>query len=185
VPVLLSVGRLSAEKGQYLLLKMAAALKSRNREFKLRIVGDGPDMTSLKNAARRLKVDNLCEFPGAVDEAGVMKEMAAADVFLCPSLMEGLPQVLMEAMAVKLPVVSPWLSGIPELIEHRDSGMLYATGDWNGMVMAIEQLLDDRGLATHCAASGYKRLIDQFVLSSTIEPLAQRIESIQSIETGA
>ena len=175
---LLSVGRLSAEKGQYLLLKAASLLKSKGYACKLLIVGDGPDRQRLHQAVDTMHINDVCVFLGAVDEARVMQEMAAADVFVCPSLMEGLPQVLMEAMAVRVPVVAPYLAGIPELVGHKETGMLYPAGDVQQMAEAVASLLDDQALAQRCADSGYQRLTQQFVLSTTVQPLAETLQRI-------
>lgn len=169
--IILSVGRLSAEKGQFLLLKMAAYLKSENTDFRLQIIGSGPDQQQLEADAVRLGVAELCDFLGAKDETAVKQAMICADVFVCPSLMEGLPQVLMEAMAVKLPVVAPYLAGIPELVTNKETGMLFPAGDWRKMSEAVALLLTSEKLANQCIELGYEVLTNHYVLSKTICPL--------------
>lgn len=176
---ILSVGRLSPEKGQALLLDMAVALKSKGYGFELLLLGDGPDRQQLELAAAQKGVADVCQFRGAVDEQTVLQEMASADIFVCPSLMEGLPQVLMEAMVVDLPTVSPYLSGIPELIDNERTGLLFPVGDWHKMTSAVEQLLSDERLRIDICSNARNKVNTEFLLRNTIKPLFERFSLIE------
>jgi colanic acid/amylovoran biosynthesis glycosyltransferase len=110
----LCVGRLVPDKGQSILLDALAELRSRGVGVTATIVGDGPDRAALEAQARGLDV----EFTGAVGQDRIRELYAAADVFCLPSFAEGVPVVLMEAMASGLPVVTTRVMGIPELVDE-------------------------------------------------------------------
>jgi glycosyltransferase involved in cell wall biosynthesis len=171
---ILNVGRLSPEKGQFLLLEMAALLKDKGHSFELILVGDGPDRQRLEQAAQQKGIADICLFRGAIDEQAVLQEMIAADVFVCPSLMEGLPQVLMEAMAVELPTVAPYLSGIPELIDNELTGLLFPVGDCQKMTDAVERLFNDEDLLIKICVNARDKVSSEFLLANNIKPLCER-----------
>ncbi|MGA8765204.1 MAG: glycosyltransferase family 4 protein, partial [Candidatus Sulfotelmatobacter sp.] len=128
-PRLLCVGRLAPEKGQALLLEAIAALQQEGCPVLLRLAGDGPDREWLKRRTVELDIASNVEFSGWIDQTRLAALYAEADFFVLPSLAEGIPIVLMEAMAMQIPCVAPRIAGIPELIEHGVDGMLFAAGD--------------------------------------------------------
>jgi colanic acid/amylovoran biosynthesis glycosyltransferase len=150
-PNLLCVGRLAPEKGQELLLEAIAGLKGEGRPVHLRLVGDGPDRMWLENRATELGIASNVEFAGWVDQDRLMTLYAETDVFVLSSLAEGIPMVLMEAMALQIPCVAPCITGIPELIEHGVDGMLFAVADVEDLTRKIRDLLDSPEL---CAQMG-------------------------------
>jgi colanic acid/amylovoran biosynthesis glycosyltransferase len=139
---MLCVGRLAPEKGQGLLLEAIAALQAQGRSVHLTLVGDGPDRVWLERRAVELRVASFVEFAGWVEQAQLMSLYANTDLFVLPSLAEGIPMVLMEAMAMQIPCVAPRITGIPELIEHGVDGMLFAVADVEEMSVQIRALLD-------------------------------------------
>ena len=94
----------------------------------LDVIGDGPRRQALETRARALGVAEHVTFHGRVGHDDIRSHYAAADVFCLPSFAEGVPVVLMEAMAMKLPVVASGVMGIPELVEDRRSGLLVPPG---------------------------------------------------------
>ncbi len=140
-PHILCVGRLAPEKGQALLLEAIAALSAEGRDAHLRLVGDGPDRAWLESRAAALGIASKVEFAGWVNQARLMALYAETDLFVMPSLAEGIPMVLMEAMAMQIPCVAPRITGIPELIEHGDDGMLFAVADVEDLKQKIRHLL--------------------------------------------
>jgi colanic acid/amylovoran biosynthesis glycosyltransferase len=174
---ILSVGRLSPEKGNYVLLDMAEQLKNHRHSFQVNIVGDGPGRTTLEKDLEEKSLGDVCRMSGAVSEAEVLALMKDADVFVCSSLMEGLPLVILEAMAVGCPVVAPYLSGIPEAVTPGETGLLYPVGDSKAMTDAVEQLICDEALGNHLATAAHRRVLDKFAMSDTIRPLLLHLRS--------
>ncbi len=176
---LLNVGRLSPEKGQWMLLDLVAALHQRGAAVELILVGDGPDRKALEKRALEMGINKRCVFAGAVSENRVLDYMREADVFVCSSLMEGLPQVLMEAAAVKLPVVAPYLAGIPEFIRDGETGVLFIVGDGDDLLEAVTKYSNSSSLMQSCADNAYQLLGNRFLLPRTIEPLSERLIPMQ------
>ena len=137
---LITVGRLSPEKGQFLLLRAMAKLAAPAR---LVIIGDGPDRAELEAEANRLNLGSTVSFEGRVTRERLMTLYAEADVFVLTSLSEGIPVVLMEAMAMAIPCVAPRITGIPELVEEDKNGWLYTPADEEALVNVMRRLIAD------------------------------------------
>ena len=166
-----TVGRLSPEKGLAGLLEAFAAL---DLDVELRIVGDGPERDALENQVRTLGIADRVTFVGRVPSSAVIAELLYADVFAMASFMEGLPVVLMEALAMEVPVIAPRVAGIPELVEHGVSGLLFAPGHWNELGEQLERLLGDEALRRRLALEGKRRVEAEFDIHRAIEPLLAR-----------
>jgi glycosyltransferase involved in cell wall biosynthesis len=124
---LIYVGRLSGEKGVADLLEATRIIRNRlpDRAVRLRIVGDGPQSVELQLLASRLGLNDAVEFIGGLSFGPQLFELyAAADIFVLPSYTEGLPGVLLEAMALGVPVVATRVGGIPQLIVEGQNGLL-------------------------------------------------------------
>ena len=116
-PRLVNVGRLSEQKGQLLLIKAAAPLRDQGLDFELVIVGDGSMRGEIEQLVDRLGLRDCVRITGFLDNYGVLRELTAARALVLPSFAEGLPVVIMEALALGRPVISTYVAGIPELIE--------------------------------------------------------------------
>jgi glycosyltransferase involved in cell wall biosynthesis len=137
--VLITVGRLSSEKGLDILLEAAAAIKDKFPDFKILLTGDGPLAETLKALAGKLGLGNKVIFAGRrEDVAGLL---AAADIFVLPSLIEGMPVSLLEAMAAKVPVIASAVGEIPAIIENGVSGILCTPGDKEDLSKSLLLLL--------------------------------------------
>ncbi|CUH79410.1 glycosyltransferase family 4 protein [Tropicibacter naphthalenivorans] len=134
---LLFVGRLAAVKGVPVLLE---ALKDLPTGWHLTVIGDGPDRAALETQAKGLNVD----FLGYRSQAEVAEALAQTDVFVLPSFAEGVPVVLMEAMASGVPVVTTQIAGVPELVRP-EAGRLVPPGDVDALRAAIHGTLSDEG----------------------------------------
>jgi colanic acid/amylovoran biosynthesis glycosyltransferase len=134
-PRLVSVGRLSEQKGQLLLVEAAACLRDRGVDFELVIVGDGPLRGQLERKIDQLDLHRQVRITGFLSNSAVRRELVAARAMVLPSFAEGLPVVIMEALALGRPVISTYIAGIPELVEPGTSGWLVPAG-------AIEPLVD-------------------------------------------
>ncbi len=139
---LLCVGRLVPEKGQSLLLDAIALLRDRGVAVCLTIAGAGPDRATLEARADRLGVCESVRFLGAVNQDIMPEVLRDAQVFCLPSFAEGVPVVLMEAMATGLPVVTTVIAGIPELVTDQVNGLLVAPGRADLLADAVAQLTD-------------------------------------------
>jgi glycosyltransferase involved in cell wall biosynthesis len=140
---LLSVGRLDAMKGFAMLIEAVAALVREGVPLRLTLVGDGPQRAALEAQAANELPPGTVIFTGALGAPEVTRRMAAADVFCLPSFAEGVPVVLMEAMAAGLPVIATRIMGIPELVQHGESGLLVPPGRPEALSDALRTLARD------------------------------------------
>jgi glycosyltransferase involved in cell wall biosynthesis len=97
--------------------------------------------------------------------------MSQAHLFVLSSLMEGLPVVLMEAMALRLPVIAPAITGIPELVIHGETGLLYTVGRWDQLTDRMETLAGDAALRARVVEGGRARLLPEFDVAHSAERL--------------
>jgi len=145
-----TVGRLSAVKGHTHLLAAAKQIVNRAGDARFVLVGDGPLRGELQAKAAQLQIADACRFAGA--RRDVYDVVSAMDVFVLPSLNEGIPMSLLEAMTLGRPVVASAVGGIPEVIDHRVNGLLVEPGDERGLANACLELTRDRQLATTLGA---------------------------------
>lgn len=170
---ILCVGRLTPAKGQHLLLDAAANLRARGLDFSLRLIGDGPDRAALQEHATRLGAQDWVHFDGARTQSEVRRALAGSTIFALPSFAEGIPVVLMEAMAAGVPCVSTTVCGIPELIEHGQSGLLVPPGDGAALSAALAALLTDAEHGRRLAAQALARVRLDYRLDRNTESLAR------------
>jgi glycosyltransferase involved in cell wall biosynthesis len=159
---ILCVGRLVAVKGQAVLLEAVADLRGRGMAVHLTLVGDGPSRGALERRAAELGLAEHVTFTGPLGDDRMPGFYAAADVFCLPTFAEGLPIVLMEAMATELPVVTTPVAGIPELVEDRVTGRIVAPADAEGLADALEELARDPKLARRLGAAGRQKVLEDF-----------------------
>jgi glycosyltransferase involved in cell wall biosynthesis len=170
---ILSVGRLVPAKGQHQLVDAVGRLAAQGKKVRLHLVGAGPDEASLRAQAARLADPSVVVFEGAVNHDRIRALYEAADVFCIPSFAEGIPIVLMEAMAMELPCVTTHITGIPELIRTGVDGLLVAPSDLDGLTDALATLIDDAGLRERLGKSGRARVLEQYDLGRNIPRLAE------------
>lgn len=135
-PRIVSIGRFSEQKGQLVLIEALARVP----DLHLTLVGEGEMRGELEAAARRLGVGDRITFPGWLDEAGVRHRIDRAQALVMPSFAEGLPMVIMEAMAAGRPVISTHVAGIPELVLPGKTGWLVPAGDVDALAEALTTL---------------------------------------------
>jgi glycosyltransferase involved in cell wall biosynthesis len=163
---------LTQAKGQHVLIDAVDQLARQGRRVRLRLVGDGPDGPSLRDRAKRLENPSIVVFEGAVNQDNIRALYEAADIFCLPSLAEGIPVVLMEAMAMEIPCVTTHITGIPELIGSGTEGLLVAPSDLEGLVKGLEMLMDDAVLRERVGKSGRARILKDYDLGRNVEQLA-------------
>jgi glycosyltransferase involved in cell wall biosynthesis len=159
---LLYVGRLVSKKGLPVLLEALRELRDRGPAARLVVVGDGPARADFEALARRLGLAEQVEFAGAVGQDEIRERYAAADVFCLPSFSEGLPVVLMEAMAMELPVVTTAIMGVPELVTDGVHGRLVPPGRADRLVEAIAELAADPSRRAAMGRAGRERVLAEF-----------------------
>jgi glycosyltransferase involved in cell wall biosynthesis len=174
-PRVVCVGRLSAEKGHLGLIEAFAALLARGQVAQLRLVGDGPDRARIEAAIARHGIGAHVVLRGQLPEDETLVEVGQADVLVSASFMEGLPVVLMEALAYRVAVVAPRIAGVPELVEDGVTGLLFTPADWAGLTAAMARALSDPALRERLGRAGYERVRAEFDASRACEPLAQRL----------
>ena len=135
------MGRLAEQKGQLLLVEASARLRDRGADFELVIVGDGPMREELEQLIDRLGLRDRVRITGFLDNRAVRRELEAARALVLPSFAEGLPVVIMEAMALGRPVIATYIAGIPELVEPGRNGWLIPAGAVEPLVEAMAEAL--------------------------------------------
>ena len=143
---LVCVGRLAEQKGQLLLVEAAGRLAAEGLDFELVLVGDGPLRKPLEALAARLNLGGRVRFAGWMSAAEVRDELLAARAMVLPSFAEGLPVVLMEALALGRPVISTYVAGIPELVEPGVCGWLVPAGSVGPLADAMREALTAPGV---------------------------------------
>jgi glycosyltransferase involved in cell wall biosynthesis len=155
--------------GQLLLIEAAGRLAAGGMPFELVLAGDGPMRADIEALIGRLGLGDRVRITGWLDAAGIARELRGARALVVPSLSEGLPVVIMEAMAHRLPVIAPYLAGIPELVDNAATGWLFPAGDTARLADAMTQCLQ----------------ADAATLSAMGELAARRVRAMHDIDTEA
>lgn len=167
-PIVVAAGRLSAEKGHRFLVEALAKLKH-DPQPHLVVLGEGREREPLTKLARVLGVENRLHLAGF--RRDVLASLRAADVVVNPSLTEGLPNVVLEAQALAIPVVATNVGGVSEILDGERTGWLVAPGDPEALAAAIRDALADRSRAAQKAAAGQRRILERFSFSLQAERL--------------
>lgn len=169
---LLFVGRLAAAKGVPILIEAMAPILAAHPQAHLTLIGDGPDRTLLENRVRQLGLAHAVRFTGYQSQDEVADALARSAVFVLPSFAEGVPVVLMEAMAARRPVVATRIAGIPELVEDGTSGRIVPPGDAAAFAAAVCAILADPARAADMGAAGRQRVLAEFDIAQEAGKLA-------------
>jgi glycosyltransferase involved in cell wall biosynthesis len=140
-PRLVCVGRLCKQKGQLLLVEAVARLTAKGVDFELVLAGDGELRSEVEASIGRHALQKQVRITGWLSGGQVRKEILAARALVLPTFAEGLPVVIMEAMALRRPVITTYVAGIPELVKNGENGWLLAAGDVDELVAVLEDLL--------------------------------------------
>ncbi len=170
-PTILFIGRQVPEKGQAVLLQATALLAERGHTVDVVLAGEGQARPEFERLAQRLGVASQVSFPGAVGQEEIHALYAGASIFCLPSFAEGIPGVLMEAMAMRLPVVSTRITGIPELVDDGATGLLVAPGRTDELADALQRLLTDPSLCHEMGSNAREKVVCEFNTASSSERL--------------
>lgn len=169
---ILCVGRLVPAKGQHILVDVVAELVRAGQEVRLRLVGDGPDRGSLETQVAALGLVEQVVFEGAVNQDRIRAIYAEADCFALASFAEGIPVVLMEAMAMEIPCVTTFITGHPELIRDGVDGLLVPPSNVQALAEAIAGLIADPERRRRLGEAGRRRVMARYDLETNTQRLA-------------
>jgi glycosyltransferase involved in cell wall biosynthesis len=159
---LLYIGRLRIRKGVEVLLQAVAALRHQHRAMKLIIVGDGEQRQALEAMATREELDNAVDFLGRQSPEQVRRLLGTSSALVVPSIYEGMPLVILEAMERGVPVVASAVSGIPEVVVDGETGWLVPPEDPAELAHALGEILADPEEALRRGSAGWHRVVSHF-----------------------
>ena len=169
---LLFVGRLAAAKGVPVLIEAMPRILEAHPGAHLTLIGDGPDRAGLQDRVHRLGLSDAIRFAGYQNQDEVALALARSAVFVLPSFAEGVPVVLMEAMAARRPVVATRIAGIPELVEDGLSGRIVPPGDATAFAEAVCDILAAPDRAARMGEAGRQKVEAEFDIAREAEKLA-------------
>ncbi len=191
-PVILSVGRLVPKKGLGVLLHACRILRDQGIDFCCRIVGDGPERPRLEMFIRLNHLMDRVEITGYQAPSAVLESYRDAAVFVLPCVVEedgnrdGIPNVLAEAMAMELPVISTGVSGIPELVEKGVSGLLLEGSEPELLAQTILEVLESPQMARRLGQAARARVAEIFDSRRKLDELAAFFrEQLQALAAGS
>jgi colanic acid/amylovoran biosynthesis glycosyltransferase len=176
--MILCVGTLHEVKGQPYLVEACRFLGERGHNFECHFVGDGPDRKALDELVEEAGLSGKVRFHGRLTRDEIARLLVDADVLAVPSVptrdgrREGIPVVLMEAMGSGVPVIASNLSGIPELVNDQQTGLLVPPRDARALADALERYIQDPGLRRRFGNAGRAKVIEEFDLHKNAAILA-------------
>lgn len=165
-PVVLQIGRLSAQKGPLYFLEAGALISRQKPEARFILAGDGPLREDVERKARELGLSSRLSVLGWRDD--VVELLAASDVVTLTSLWEGLPYTILEAMAMKKPVVASDVNGCREAVAEGETGFLVPPRKPEALAREVLKLLKDKELARRMGEKGWERVRERFSLEAMI-----------------
>jgi glycosyltransferase involved in cell wall biosynthesis len=183
-PLVLAVGRLVEKKGFDDLIRAASLLRGRHVDFRCKIVGSGGEAPRLQALIDELGLRHVVELTGPMPREELIRLYPRASVFVAPCVIsadgnrDGLPTVLIEAMALGVPVVSTPVTGIPEIVRSGETGQLAAPNDPQSLARAIERALTDPTWARGMARAGRELVERQFDLRRNVSQLRELFEKV-------
>jgi colanic acid/amylovoran biosynthesis glycosyltransferase len=182
-PLILAVGQLKAKKGFPYLIEACRILRAEGLEFECHIIGEGPLRAELEEKVRSQDLADRVALLGALPHQAVVEKYRDATVFVLPCVTgtdgdrDGIPNVILEAMAMGVPVVSTRHSGIPEAIEDGISGLLVPPKDAWALAYALRRLIHDEPLRERLGRNSRKKIVEMFDVRRNVEVLLERFVS--------
>lgn len=170
---LLYIGRLAVEKGLPIVLESLTKLLPQYPDIVLTVVGDGADRTFLEDMATQVGLGGNVKFVGYQSQAAVREFLKQTDIFVLPSFAEGIPVVLMEAMAMGVPVVATQIAGISELVESGKSGYLVPPGDSVMLASAVSELMSKADMRSQMGLAGRHKVEAEFNIRKSVFTLKE------------
>ncbi|MEZ4655466.1 MAG: glycosyltransferase family 4 protein [Candidatus Eisenbacteria bacterium] len=182
---LLSVGRLSLAKGFQHAIEACALLRERGVDFEYRIVGDGPLRESMAATIQSRSLGDRVILLGALDQSELPDLYRASDALLAPSIIgpagarDGLPNVVVEAMACGIPCIGSDTVGIPEAVRTGETGILVPPGDAAGLADAMQRLAEDRGSCRRMGEAAHAWVTQEFARPACMDRLSRLLLDAQ------
>ena len=176
---ILSVGRMTFQKGYTNALLAAKLLKESGVRFTWVIVGSGNKYEEIVFKLHQLKLENEVMLMGAKSRQRVRSLMEGADIFFLPSVYEGIANVVLEAMAMELPVVATKSGGMAEVIDHETDGLLTEVHDYAAMASCLERLCDDEVFCDHLGKNARKKITACFNIETQITKFERAYKALK------
>lgn len=173
-----TIGRLSPEKGHIYLIDAFKEVYTQHPKSCLVICGDGVEEEKLRSRARELGIESVVHFIGF--RRDISNILSSSDVMVLPSLSEGLPNVVLEAFSIGIPVVATRVGGVPELVIHDDTGLLCESADPQGLAEQMSRLADNANLRASLSESAYRYVLDEFTFDKQTKKLEALYNEILS-----
>lgn len=167
IPICVTVGRLTEQKGQYVLLTAIKKVIDAGKQIHCLIVGQGEQGEYLKKFVEKIGIENNVLFLGNRDDVEMI--LSAADVFCLSSFWEGMPNVVLEAMAMGLPVVATSVAGTQEAVIDGETGFLVPIGDSDELAKRLLLLIQNPGLQVNLGINGRQRAVNFFSLENMVD----------------
>lgn len=155
---IISVGRLCVQKDHVTLIKAFAKIQEKNPDIKLTIYGEGSERENLENLISELKLMDSISLPGTT--SNIEQKLFESDIFVFPSLYEGFPNALCEAMAIGLPTIGSNCSGNVDVIKHNENGFIFNLKDENELYEQMSMFINNFSLRKHLSSKAQKISID-------------------------
>jgi glycosyltransferase involved in cell wall biosynthesis len=169
---LLSVGRLSAQKGHLVLIEAMRRLMESGIDARLVLAGDGEMRSDLERAIEQACLNDRVLITGWVDEQAVREHLLEARALVQPSFAEGLPVVMMEALAMQRPVIATSIAGVPELVRPGENGWLIPAGNVNELVSAMREAMESPvSRLNQMGAAGAQRVRDRHFIATEVDKI--------------
>jgi glycosyltransferase involved in cell wall biosynthesis len=181
VPLIMSVGQLKEKKGFAFLLEACHLLKEQGYSFRCQIIGEGPLRSTLEQQIRDLSLESCVTLRGALPHEDVIDQMNSSAMFVLPCVTgsdgdrDGIPNAILEAMAMQLPVISTLHSGIPEVVTDGENGLLVSPSDARALAQAMARLLDQPQLGHQMGERGRQIVIENFDSARNASRLLQQM----------
>jgi glycosyltransferase involved in cell wall biosynthesis len=159
--LILFVGRLTKQKNLHFLLRCFHGIVERFPRARLLVIGEGEDKSSLKEAARRFEIADKIDWIEFVPYPEIAKYFRAADVFVLCSLVEGMPRVLIMAVAAGIPIVSTDVGGVESVIRHDETGFIVPQGDEEEFIEKTLFLLNNARIARKMGRTGQQTFVKE------------------------
>lgn len=173
-PRLVCVGRLCEQKGQMLLVRAVQAVVAKGIPIHLVLAGDGEMRGEIEALIAANNLGSHISITGWINGDQVREEMLSARAMVLPSFAEGLPVVVMEAMALRRPVLTTYIAGIPELVRHGETGWLFPAGDVEALAAALEACLAATPVQLEAMGeAGHQRVLARHAVDTEAAKLAQ------------
>lgn len=177
-PKIITVGRLVRHKRIDKIIKTIGKIVKNYPNIKLLIIGDGPERENLEKLSTELEIEENVSFLGKIPHEDVMELIKRFDIFVLNSIYEGLPHVVIEAMACRTPVIATNIRGTNEVVTDGETGLLVSPNNTEELKEKIIPLLRDEGLRKKLVENAYKSVIEKFTWEKNLSILEKELKEV-------